>query len=225
MPPPKVTLFVHGIGPNPLKVAILLEELNVEYDAVTKELDDSPNGIKAPNFLKINPNGRLPALIDHTNNNHIVWESGAILLYVAERFDNTHKYIGNTLEERSEVWEWLFLQVSGLGPSQGQVNWFLRHHPIKDLHPSVLERYRTETYRIYGILEERLENNKWVALGRFTVADMANYPWLNNIGLSDLSLANYPKLTEYYTRMQMRHSIRKAYANIVPVHVTNKDSI
>ena len=94
-------------------------------------MGDGPNGIKGPDFLKINPwvhislsrsidtqrehanrNGRIPALVDHTNNDHAVWESGAILLYVAERFDPKRRFIGNTLEERSQVWEWLFFQVS-----------------------------------------------------------------------------------------------------------------
>ncbi|KAF8581449.1 thioredoxin-like protein, partial [Ramaria rubella] len=167
---PQITLFGHTGGPNPPKIAILLEELGVEYEVDIRTMGDGPKGVKNPEFLKVNPNGRVPAIIDHTNNDHIVWESGAILLYVAERFDKTGKYAGQTLEERSEVWQWLFYQVSGLGPSQGQVNWFRHFHQVKDLHPSVVERYQNECYRIYDVLEKRLGESEWLALNRFTIA-------------------------------------------------------
>ncbi|KAF8583245.1 thioredoxin-like protein [Ramaria rubella] len=193
---PKVTLYVHSFTPNPLKIAILLEELGVEYEAVQRELNDGPHGVKGPEFLKINPNGRLPALIDHTNNDHTVWESGAILLYVSERFDPTHKFTGDTLEEHSQVWEWLFYQVSGLGPTQGQVIWFKTRHPVKDLHPSVLERYVNETCRIYDVLEKRLDKEgEWIALKRFTIAGM----WFCFISIT---LAH---VTEARSVMQIRY--------------------
>ncbi|KAF8583242.1 glutathione S-transferase family protein [Ramaria rubella] len=207
---PKVTIFVHGLAPNPIKIAILLEELNVEYHAIKKELGDGPNGLKAPDFLKINPNGRIPALIDHTNNDHIVWESGAILLYIAERFDPTRRFIGITLEERSQVWEWLFFQVSGLGPTQGQVGWFRNYHPIKpgDMHPSVLER-------IYGVLEKRLEKEEgWLALKRFTIADIAHYPWLFLAEKQGLSLNEFPKLAAYCEKIKVIPSVERAYAKV-----------
>ncbi|KIJ47616.1 hypothetical protein M422DRAFT_163742 [Sphaerobolus stellatus SS14] len=148
---PQVTLFVSGRTANPAKVAILLEELEVEYRTITKEFGDGPNGLKGEDYLKINPNGRLPALIDHTNNDHIIWESGAILLYVAERFDPTgrHALAGRTLEEKAEVWQWLMFQISTIGPMQGQLFWFFRYHPVKDLDQSVYHRYKNECYRIY----------------------------------------------------------------------------
>ncbi|KAF8582363.1 glutathione S-transferase [Ramaria rubella] len=230
---PKVTLYANGLVPNPVKVAILLEELEIEYAIVQKDRGDGPNGVKAADFLKINPNGRLPALIDHTNNDHIVWESGAILLYVAERFDPTHKLLGKTLEERSQVWEWLFFQgnstslyvkVSGLGPTAGQVAWFLRSHPVKDLDSSVIERYRNETYRIYGVLEKRLEKEgEWIALKRFTVVDIANYPYeltmvitsgLNAVEYIELSFDGFPKLAAYRERMKALPSVQKAWAKL-----------
>jgi len=129
----------------------------------------------------------MPAIIDHSNNDKVVWESGAILLYIAERFDPTGRFVGKALEEKSEVWQWLFFQVrqspflrtsdltltqvSGLGPSMGQMYWFKNYHPVKDLHPSVVQRYRDETYRIFGVLEKRLaEEGEWLALKRFTIA-------------------------------------------------------
>jgi len=212
---PQVTLFGHSPTPNPPKVAILLEELGIDYVVDVREFGDGPKGVKNPEFLKINPNGRLPAIIDHTNNDKIVWESGAILLYLAERFDKEGKFAGKDLDEKAEVWEWLFYQVSGLGPSQGQANWFLNSHPIKDLHPSVAERYQNESYRIYSVLEKRLEKEgDWLALKRFTVADIAHYPWIHIIGYAQLDLTPYPKVQAYYKRIQAKPSVQKAYAKI-----------
>ncbi|KIJ53948.1 hypothetical protein M422DRAFT_153619 [Sphaerobolus stellatus SS14] len=167
---PKVILYAHGISPNPPKVAILLEELGVEYTIVEKEWGNGLNGVKGEDFLKINPNGRVPALVDHTNNNFTVWESGAILLYIAERFDPSGKFIGKTLEERTEVLQWLMFQMSGIGPMQGQHHWFTFAHPVKNLDQSVYDRYRNEVYRLYGVLEKQLEDHEWIAIDRYTVA-------------------------------------------------------
>jgi len=212
---PKVTLFAHGSTPNPLKIAIFLEELNVDYAVVQKEMGDGPNGMKTPEFFKVNPNGRVPAIIDHTNNDKVVWESGAILLYLAERFSPDGKYHGSSLNERSEVWEWLFYQVSGLGPSQGQAAWFINFHPIKDLHPSVLERYQNESYRIYGTLEKRLaEQGEWLALKRLTIADIAHYPWLNIIGYAKINFDKYPNVAAYHKRIQALPSVTRAYEKV-----------
>lgn len=166
----KITLYHHGLAPNPPKVAILLEELGVSYNLVKREFGDGPIGVKNPEFLAINPNGRVPAIVDHTNNNKIVWESGAILLYLTERFDTSGKYAGKDINEKATVNEWLFFQVSGHGPIQGQVNYFKYLHPVKDLDQSVYDRYKNETYRVYGVLEKRLEGREFIALDRFTIA-------------------------------------------------------
>ncbi|KIJ36087.1 hypothetical protein M422DRAFT_261634 [Sphaerobolus stellatus SS14] len=210
---PKVTLFGHVNlqAPNPPKIAILLEALGVEYEIVNKELGDGPNGIKGEDFLKINPNGRLPALIDHTNDDFAVWESGAILLYVAERFDPSGKFIGRTLKERAEVWEWLIFQLSGLGPMQGQYFWFMKYHPVKNLDQSVSDRYKNEVHRLYGVYEKQLEKHDWVALDRFTVADMANYPWLRTASYAGFDLTKFPKLEAYIARLGALPSIKKVY--------------
>jgi len=216
---PQVTLFVHGRAPNPPKVAIFLEELGVEYAVVSKEFGDGPQGVKNPEFLKMNPNGRIPAIIDHSNNNKIVWESGAILLYLGERFDKNGKFVGEDLNDKAVVWEWPFFQMSGLGPSQGQANWFLNMHPIKDLHPSVVERYQNESYRIYGVLEKRLkEEGDWLCLKRFTIADMAHYPWILVREFGKLDLSKFPKVLEYFERIQALPSVQKAYAKIAAAH-------
>ncbi|KIJ53970.1 hypothetical protein M422DRAFT_24965 [Sphaerobolus stellatus SS14] len=211
---PKVTLFGHGQTPNPPKIAILLEELGVEYELVNKEMNDGPNGIKGEAFLKINPNGRVPALIDHTNDDFAVWESGAILLYVAERFDPSGKFTGKTLKERAEVWEWLIFQLSGLGPMKGQFFWFLRYHPVKDIDQSVSDRYKNEVYRLYGVYEKQLEKHDWIALDRFTVADMANYPWLRAASYGGFDLTKFPKLEAYIARLAALPSVKTVYEKL-----------
>ncbi|KIJ51477.1 hypothetical protein M422DRAFT_244640 [Sphaerobolus stellatus SS14] len=216
---PKVTLFAHGnIVPNPPKVAILLEELGVEYAVVQKEVNvGGPNWVKAPEFLAINPNGRVPALVDHTNNDFIIWESAAILLYVSERFDPEQKFTGKTLEERAEVWQWLSFQISGMGPMQGQNNWFKLRHPVKDLDKSVYERYENETYRVYNVFEKQLEKHEWIALDKFTVVDMAVYPWLRVAPRGGIELSKFPKLEAYAEKVKAIPSVVKAFEKLAIV--------
>ncbi|GJJ10438.1 hypothetical protein Clacol_004664 [Clathrus columnatus] len=213
---PQVTVFAHGKTPNPLKVMILLEELGVKYAVKKKEMGDVENGMKRPDFLKINPNGRVPAIIDHTANDFIVWESGAILLYLAEKFGQDGRWVGKSLDERAQVWEWLMFQVSGLGPMQGQLNWFKHFHPVKNLDQSVYDRYSTETYRVYGVLEKRLTNtgNQWLALDCFTIVDIAFYPWLCLAAFGNIDMNRFPKLKEYVTRISELPSVKAAYAKL-----------
>ncbi|KAF8587079.1 glutathione S-transferase [Ramaria rubella] len=210
----QITVFAHGDSPNPLKVAILLEELGLDYVPVNKDYGDGPNGVKHPDFLKINPNGRTPAIIDHTNNDLVVWESGAILLYLAERFDKSGKFAGNSLEERKEVWEWLIYQVSGLGPSQGQAFWFLHAHPVKDLHPSVAERYINECLRIFSVLEKRLEEKKYLALERFTLAGQLAKLWIHSAWYATLDLSKFPQIEKWFERVTAFPSVRRVYERI-----------
>ncbi|GJJ08952.1 hypothetical protein Clacol_003172 [Clathrus columnatus] len=175
------------------------------------ELGDVENGVKAPDFIAINPNGRVPAIIDHTNNDTVVWESGAILLYIAERFDTSGKFNGKDLVEKAAVWEWLMFQacrMSGLGPMQGQVGWFKRYHPVKDIDQSVHDRFINETYRIYGVLNKRLENRQWVALDRFTVAG------LHISHLFDLKFDEFPHLKAYVERISKLPSVETAYKKL-----------
>ncbi|KIJ44056.1 hypothetical protein M422DRAFT_30595 [Sphaerobolus stellatus SS14] len=210
---PKVTLFTLSVAPNPAKVVILLEELGIEYRIVPKEVGNGPNGVKNDDFLRVTPNGRVPALIDHTNEDFIVWESGAILLYVAERFDTTGSFIGKTLKERAEVWQWLMFQLSGIGPMQGQHYFFRKSNQVK-VDQSVYDRYLNETYRIYGVLEKQLETHEWIGLDRFTIADMANYPWLWLADLCDIERSKFPKVEAYFRRIKSLPSVIRAYEKL-----------
>ncbi|GJJ10442.1 hypothetical protein Clacol_004668 [Clathrus columnatus] len=235
----KITLFGHGKTPNPHKVLILLEELGVDYEIVQKELNDSPNGIKHENFTKINPNGRVPAIIDHTNDDFVVWESGTILSYLAERFESTGKYLGKSLKERTEVSEWLAFQISGNGPIQGQVFWFKFYHPVKGLDQSVYDRYLNETLRVYGVLEKRLSEpgREYIALDRLTIAgtsnnnsfnrehqrvsdetsipDIAFYAWVSIAGNADISTDKFPKLQAYVSKLAELPSFKAAASKLV----------
>ncbi|KIJ42013.1 hypothetical protein M422DRAFT_255034 [Sphaerobolus stellatus SS14] len=203
---PKVTLFTDSNGqtPNPRKIAILLEELGIEHALIVKDFGgtDPKHGMKGEEYFKFTPNGRVPCLIDHTNNDFTVWESGAILLYVAERFDPSGRLRGETIQERTEVLKWLMFQISALGPMQGQVFWYKNLHPVKNLDQSVYDRYTNEVYRIYGVFEKQLEKHDWIALDRFTVADIANYTWLITYDQAGLSLTNFPKLAAYIERIR-----------------------
>lgn len=121
---PQFTLYSHrGPGPNPLKAAILLEKLGLTYDVIALDFsNDSEKGVKGSKFLKLNPNGRVPALVDHQNKDFTVWESGAILYYLVEKYDKDGKFFGTNAEDRAVVMQWLTHQLSGLGPAQGQVS-------------------------------------------------------------------------------------------------------
>lgn len=213
---PKISVYVSKLAltPNPSKVVILLEELGIPYITIQKEFGDGPSGVKAPDFLKINPNGRVPAIIDHANGHKIVWESGAILYYLAEKYDISGKYFGKNLDEKAEVMKWLMFQVSGLGPMQGQVHYFNNTHPEKNLHPSVYERFRDETHRIWSVFEKRLEHREWLALNRFTIADIAVYTWLKVAPYGNLDLSGFPKLKAYFDKISEVNSVKVAYARL-----------
>ncbi|KAH8092602.1 glutathione S-transferase C-terminal-like protein [Cristinia sonorae] len=171
------TLYSHTGGPNPWKVVFLLKELGLDYEPVY--LDFQKGEHKAPGYLKVNPNGRVPALIDHKNNDFTIWESGAILLYLVDKYDTEKKYTSTNETEKYQVIQWLFFQVSGQGPYFGQAAWFQVFHPEKI--PSAIERYQNEVKRVLGVLESVLSKQEWLAAGKFTIADLAFVPWNNGI--------------------------------------------
>eukprot|EP00026_Physarum_polycephalum_P015748 Phypoly_transcript_16504.p1 GENE.Phypoly_transcript_16504~~Phypoly_transcript_16504.p1 ORF type:complete len:220 (+),score=47.35 Phypoly_transcript_16504:124-783(+) len=211
-----ITLFGHKGGPNPPKVAILLNELNVPYEIVFKEFGDGPNGVKHPDFLKYNPNGRVPAIIDPNNGNVVVWESGAILQYVQKQYDKENKFGGKTAQEEADILSFLFFQVSGHGPSQGQVNWFSHYHHEK--LPGAIERYTNETKRIYKIVDEHLKGRQFFVTDHFTIVDAAFYPWVRIVGYAGIDLEttfknDYPNVYAWAKRIEARPSVVKTYAD------------
>jgi len=174
------TLYSHKGGPNGWKPVFLLEELGLSYETVY--LDFQKGEHKAPEYTKYNPNGRVPTLIDHKNNDLAVWESGAILLYLTSKYDTEHRYDAVDDVGKFQVLQWLFFQVSGQGPYFGQAAWFQNFHPEKI--PSAIDRYKAETKRVLGVLESVLSKQEWLAAGKFTIADLSFVPW--NAGVSRL---------------------------------------
>jgi len=169
------TLYSHAGGPNGWKVTYLLNELGLDYE--TKYLNAKEGEHKAPAYLKLNPNGRLPALVDHKNNDYTVWESAAILIYLVDKYDTEKKYNVTNDEDKYHLYQWLFFQMSGQGPYYGQGFWFGFHHPEKI--PSAQIRYQNEAKRVLGVLESVLSTQEWLVGGKVTIADIAFVPWNN----------------------------------------------
>ncbi|KAI0642631.1 glutathione S-transferase C-terminal-like protein [Trametes meyenii] len=155
------------------KVAMVLEELGLEYNIV--EVDFFAKAHKEPAFLKLNPNGRLPAFVDHTNGDFTIWESNAIIQYLLDKYDPEHKLGVTEANDKHTLNQWLFFQASGQGPYFGQLFWFLRSHPEKV--PSAIERYRNEILRVFGVLESVLSKQEWLVGNKFTAADLSFVSW------------------------------------------------
>jgi len=155
--------------PNGYKVSITLEELGLPYNLHV--IDLSTGAQKEPWFLAINPNGRIPAIVDEGNGGFPVFESGAIMLYLAER---AGALIPADEKGRSLVVQWLMFQMGGLGPMMGQANVFTRYFP--EAIPPAIDRYRRESRRLLEVLDSRLADNEWLA-GDYSIADIANFAW------------------------------------------------
>ncbi|KAI0659289.1 glutathione S-transferase C-terminal-like protein [Cubamyces menziesii] len=164
---------VASLGPNPIKVAIVLEELGLEYDVVP--ISTQKGEQKNPEYLKLNPNGRTPTLVDHSNGDFVLWESNAILLYLIEKYDSEHKLSVTDANEKYTLVQWLFFQSSGQGPYFGQAFWFRYQHSEK--LPSALERYQEEVLRVFGVLENVLSKQEWLVGGKLTIADLSFITW------------------------------------------------
>jgi GST-like protein len=157
--------------PNGWKASIALEELELPYELHVLDMGKSEQ--KEPWFLKINPNGRIPAIVDRGNGDFAVFESGAILLYLAER---TGRLLPTDEKGRSRVVQWLMFQMGGVGPMMGQANVFTRYFP--EHIPAAIDRYRREGRRLFEVLNGHLADNEWLA-GDYSIADIANWSWVH----------------------------------------------
>lgn len=155
--------------PNGWKISIALEELGLPYEVHVLQLLKGEQ--KAPAYLKINPNGRIPALVDHEEGGRAFFESGAILMHLAEK---TGKLLPADAQDRSRAIQWLFWQVGGLGPMQGQANVFFRYLPEKI--PLAIDRYQGETRRHYEVMNVRLAETPYLAGDEYSIADIACFP-------------------------------------------------
>ena len=200
--------------PNGHKVSIALEELGLPYQL--HELSFDLQQQKAPEFLKINPNGRIPAIVDRDNDNFAVFESGAILYYLAEK---TGKLLPADAKGRSVVLQWLMFQMGGVGPMQGQANVFYRYFPEKI--PAAITRYQNETRRLYEVLNSRLEEVEYLA-GEYSIADIATYPWLAVHDWAGVSVDGLPALQRWMQAMAARPAVQKGLR--VPIRAEADES-
>ncbi|MEN3951280.1 glutathione binding-like protein [Iodidimonas sp. SYSU 1G8] len=194
--------------PNGWKASIMLEELGLPYEL--KRVDLGKAEQKTPEFLKINPNGRIPAIVDRDAGDFPVFESGAIMLYLAEK---TGKLIPSDAKGRSLVIQWLMFQMGGVGPMQGQAHVFL--HSAPETIPYAIERYQNETRRLYGVLDTRLADNAYLA-GDFSLADIANWTWIWFHGFAGIALEDFPNLKRWFDELEARPGFQRGMA-VTPV--------
>jgi GST-like protein len=201
--------------PNGRKVSIALEEMGLPYEVRLINLKEQEQ--KRPAFEAINPNGRIPAIIDHEAGDFAVFESGAILVYLAEK---TGKFFGATPKDRSITLQWLMWQMGGLGPMQGQANVFYRYFPTKI--PEVIARYQNETRRLYGVMDRRLADRAYLA-GDYSIADMACYPWVAQHDWSGVELDAFPHLARWFGEVGARPAVERGMA--VPAVARKPDEV
>lgn len=178
--------------PNGHKVSCLLEALQMDYEAILVNLSEGEQ--KKPNFLKISPNGRIPAIVD-TENDLSIFESGAIMIYLA---DKAGKLIPQDTARRYKVMEWLMFQMGGIGPMMGQANVFYRYFPEK-LQPAI-DRYQNEGRRLFEVLDKQLNDNEWLA-GDYSIADIANWCWVRTHKWSGVSTDGLENLERWKNAM------------------------
>jgi GSH-dependent disulfide-bond oxidoreductase len=188
--------------PNGRKVSIALEELGLPYKA--HPIDIGKDEQFAPDFLKISPNNRIPAIIDR-DNNMALFESGAILIYLG---DKTGRLLPRDGEARYRVIEWLMWQMGGIGPMIGQAHHFLRQNPGKA--PYAEERYHKEALRLYGVLDRRLEGRNYIA-GDYSIADIATWPWISRFEWHKVDLNQFPNVKRWYVSIAKRPAVQKGY--------------
>lgn len=182
--------------PNGYKISVMLEEIGLPYEL--HALDLSANEQKQDWFLAINPNGRIPAIVDRDNGDFAVFESGAIMLYLAEK---TGKLLPADPKKRSQVIQWLMFQMGGLGPMQGQANVFTRYFP--EQIPSVIARYQNETRRLYGVLDRRLAGRDYL-VDDYSIADIACWCWVRSHAWCGLEIADLANLSAWTDRIAAR---------------------
>ena len=208
--------FYFWTTPNGYKPMLFLEETGVPYTIVPVNIGKGEQF--EPEFLKISPNNRIPAIVDHAPADGgtpvSVFESGAILLYLAEK---TGRFLPADVAGRTEALQWLFWQMGGLGPMGGQNLHFSAYAPQKI--PYAIDRYAKETERLYGVLDRRLAESEFVA-GDYSIADMASYPWVLRLTREGENLEEFPHLKRWFETIAARPATIRAYAKGKAVNTT-----
>jgi GST-like protein len=200
--------------PNGLKARLFLEEAQLPYRVLPVSLGKGEQF--KPEFLAISPNNKIPAIVDHApiggGEPVTLFESGAILLYLAEKIG---RFIPQDVHGRAEVLQWLFWQMAGLGPMAGQIGHFNVYAPEKV--PYAIDRYTRETSRLYGVLDRRLADRPFIA-GEFSIADIACYPWIVPHEAHGQDLGAFPHLKRWFESMATRPATLRTYEGVENVY-------
>ena len=201
--------------PNGYKISIALEELGLPYHM--HALDLSKGEQKRPEFLAISPNGRIPAIVDRSNGDFAVFESGAVLVYLAEQ---TGRLMPQDVKGRSRVMQWLMFQMAGIGPMMGQANVFFRYLPEKI--PVAIDRYQGECSRLFRVLDQRLRQHEYLA-GEYSIADIANWAWVRTYKWSGVDIDAMPHLRRWQKQIRARPAVEKGI-QMPPPRMTDASS-
>ena len=188
--------------PNGYKASVTLEELELDYNVHV--IDIQAGDQKKPEFLAINPNGRIPAIIDRDLNDLRVFESAAIMIHLAEK---TGKLLPTEAEGRAEVMSWLMFQMGGIGPIFGQAHHFRRSSGERV--PYGIERYTKETRRLWTVLDTRLAHKNWIAADQYSIADMAIFPWCARFEWQGISLQEFPNVQRWYQAVEAHPAVQR----------------
>jgi len=201
--------------PNGWKASITLEELEMDY--TVRPISLSKGEQKEDWYLKLNPNGRIPTIIDHDFDDFVVFESGAIMIYLAEK---AGKLLPTDVKGRSRVIQWLMFQMGGIGPMMGQANVFYRYAPEKI--PYAIERYQRESRRLFEVLDGQLKDNEFLA-GEYSIADIANWCWVAGYEWSGISIDGLDNLKRWLDTIAARPAVQRGKAVPEPVDLGQQD--
>lgn len=194
--------------PNGWKASVALEEMGLEY--TTHAVNLMKGEQKTPEFLAMNPNGRIPVIVDREADGHIVFESGAIMIYLAEK---SGMFLPSDAKRKSQVLQWVMFQMGGIGPMMGQANVF--HRYLEEKIPVAIARYQNEVRRLFTVLDGRLENREYL-VDDYSIADMANWCWVRTYEWSGVSIEGLDNLTRWKNSIEARPAARRG------VEVPNK---
>jgi len=203
--------------PNGWKASVALEEMAIEYQVHAIDLMKAEQ--KSAAFLKLCPNGRIPVIVDRSNDDFAVFETGAIMIYLAEK---SGQFLPTQNKARSQVMQWLMFQMSGVGPMMGQANVFYRYFPEK-IQP-VIDRYQNEVKRLFTVLDTQLKESEYLTQ-EYSIADMANWCWVHTHDWSGVSLDDLPNLKRWVDKIALRPAVQRGIIVPEPINVDKETFI
>ena len=205
MPQPEIALYTANTM-NGWKPLIFLHEAEIPYEMVP--ISFARKEQKAPDYLQLNPNGRIPTIVDRGNDEFAVFESGAILWYLAEKYG---RFLSDDPKERSQTLQWLMFQMGGIGPMMGQAMYFQRiAKPNGDEVPYAIDRYVNESRRLLEVLDKRLDGRDWLVGDAMSIADIATYPWARSYPWATVGVEGLDNLQAWFDRIDAMPRVQEA---------------